>query len=293
MNLTSLKQKMEQYGFVSHKDYGYALRCINNSAAEHIKTLNIEGEPGRRKTAFANALAHALEYQNVLYHEFGQENKSPILVQFDNEEQTVDIDPIEDFEKNIIESCALSEAETTVLILDQLHLASFKDHMSLTSFITSKTWNSNDSQYLANANNLIIMLISETEIYHALQQCSFKIWVDSLYQPGKSPSYNELELESTAQQWIDTLSDIFTALNLNPTLNTYQKIAFDIEHHVRTADQLKISLYGWVEGISYPDLFTEEMDALFLQAQTAIEDYIGIEEPIELSGELPHEDNEP
>ncbi|MCK5337079.1 MAG: hypothetical protein KAQ67_13000 [Gammaproteobacteria bacterium] len=283
----SLKQRMEHHGFVSHKDYEYALRCMNNSAAGHIKTLNIEGEPGRRKTAFANALAHALEYKHIHYYEFGLENKSPILIQFDNEEQTIDTQPMEDFEKIIIESCALSEAETTVLILDQLHLASFKDHMSLNNFITSKTWNSSDNQYIANPANLIIMLISETEIYHALQQCSFKIWVDSLYQPGRSPSHQELELEPAAQQWIESLSEIFTALNLNPTLNTYQKIAFDIEHHVRSADQLRISLYGWVEGISYPALFTEEMDKLFIHAQTAIENYIGIEEPIELSGELP------
>lgn len=282
----TLKQKMEQHGFVSHKDYEYALRCMHNSAAEHIKTLNIEGEPGRRKTAFANALAHALDYTHIHYYEFGLENTAPILIQFDNEEQTIDTQPMGDFEKIIIEVCALSEAEKTVLILDQLHLASFKDHMHLNSFITSKTWNSGDNLYTANQNNLIIMLISETEIYHALQQCSFKIWVDSLYQPGKAPTHQELELDEAAQIWIESLAEIFNALNLSPTLNTYQKIAFDIEHHVRSADQLRISLYGWVEGIAYPALFTDEMETLFLKAQTAIENYIGIEEPIELSGDF-------
>ncbi|MDH5423380.1 MAG: hypothetical protein OEY29_00130 [Gammaproteobacteria bacterium] len=282
----SLKQRMEQYGFISHKDYEYALRCMNNSAAMHIKTLNIEGEPGRRKTAFANALAHALDYQHIHYFEFGLEKKSPVLIQIDNTEKTVDVDPMEDFEKIIIETCALSEAEKTILILDQLHLASFKDHMHLSSFITSKTWNHGGNQYIANPANLIIMMISETEIYHALQQCSFKIWVDSLYQPGKAPEHHELKLEPSAQQWIDTIAQIFTALSLCPTLNTYQKIAFDIEHHVRSADQLRISLYGWVEGISYPALFSDEMNELFASAQTAIENYIGIEEPIEMSGHL-------
>lgn len=282
----SLKQRMEQYGFISHKDYEYALRCMNNSAAAHIRTLNIEGEPGRRKTAFANALAHALEYQHIHYFEFGLEEKPPILIQFDNKEQTIDIDPMEEFEKIIIETCAISEAEKTILILDQLHLASFKDHMNLSSFITSKTWNHGSNQYIANQANLIIMMISETEIYHALQQCSFKVWVDSLYQPGKSPDYHELKLDPSAQDWIDALAQIFTTLNLSPTLNTYQKIAFDIEHHVRSADQLRISLYGWVEGIVYPALFTDEMNELFAHAQTAIENYIGIEEPIELSGHL-------
>lgn len=282
----TLKQRMEQFGFVSHKDYEYALRCMNNSAAEHIKTLNIEGEPGRRKTAFANALAHALEYQHVIYYEFGLESTAPFFIQFDSQEQTVDTQPMSDFEKNIIESCALSEAEKTVLIIDQLHLATFKDHMMLNSFITSKLWCSGDNQYSANASNLIIMLISETEIYHALQHCSFKIWVDSLYQAGKAPNYHDLELDESAQAWIESLANIFNALNLSPTLNTYQKIAFDIEHHVRSADQLRISLYGWVEGIAYPALFTDEMESLFIQAQTAIENYIGIEEPIELSGDL-------
>lgn len=288
--MRSLKQRMEEHGFVSHKDYEYAIRCMNNSAAEHIKTLNIEGVPGRRKTAFANALAHAIDYKHINYYEFGLENKAPILIQFNNEQQTVDAEPMEDFERVIIESCALSEAETTVLILDQLHLATFKDHMSLNRFITSRSWISGTNQYQANTSNLIIMLISETEIYTALQQCSFKIWVDSLYQPGKSPEHKDLNLDPPAQEWIDALSKIFTALNLSPTLNTFEKIAFDIEHHVRSADQLRISLYGWVEGISYPELFSDEMNELFLQAQTAIENYIGIEDPIELSGHLEESD---
>lgn len=282
----TLKQRMEQNGFISHKDYEYALSCLNNPAIDHIKTLNIEGEAGRRKTAFANALGHALEYKHILYFEFGQENKSPIVIQYDEDSQSIDADPMQEFEKVIIEACALSEADKTVLILDQLHLASFKDHMNLYSFINSKTWKSGDNIYVANPANLIIMMISETEIYHALQQCSFKIWVDSLHQPGKPPSHQELELDVSAASWINAVSDIFTHLNLNPTLNTYQKIAYDIEQHVRSADQLRISLYGWVEGIAYPQLFTEEIDALFLKAQSAIEDYIGIEDSIELSGEL-------
>lgn len=282
----TLKQRMEQYGFISHKDYEYALSCLNNPAIDHIKTLNIEGEAGRRKTAFANALGHALEYQHILYFEFGLENKAPIVIQFDEDNQSVDTNPMQEFEKIIIETCALSEAETTVLILDQLHLATFKDHMSLYSFITSKTWNSGDNKYVANISNLIIMMISETDIYHALQQCSFKVWVDSLHQPGKAPTTQELELDHSAEEWILAVSEIFTHLNISPTLNAYQKISYDIEQHVRSADQLRISLYGWVEGISYPQLFTEEMDTLFLAAQTAIENYIGIEDSIELSGEL-------
>lgn len=281
----SLKQRMEQFGFISHKDYEYALSCMNNPAVDHIKTLNIEGEAGRRKTAFANALGHALEYNHIKYFEFGQETKAPIVIQYDEDSQTVDADPMQEFEKIIIEVCALSEAETTVLILDQLHLASFKDHMNLYSFITSKTWKSGDNLYAANPVNLIIMMISEAEIYHALQQCSFKIWVDSLHQPGKAPTHYELNLEPMAETWIKPVAEIFKHLNLNPTLNAYQKIAYDIEHHVRSADQLRISIYGWVEGVSYPQLFTDEIEPLFLDAQLAIEDYVGIEDSIELSGQ--------
>lgn len=285
----TLKQRMEQNGFISHKDYEYALSCLNNSAIDHIKTLNIEGEAGRRKTAFANALGHALDYKHILYFEFGQENNSTIIIQYDEANQSVDTDPMQEFEKVIIETCALSEAETTVLILDQLHLATFKEHMSLYSFITSKTWTSGDNSYIANPNNLIMMMISEAEIYHALQQCSFKIWVDSLHQAGKAPAHYELDLDESASVWIDAVAEIFKLLKLNPTLNAYQKIAYDIEHHVRSADQLRISIYGWVEGVNYPQLFSEEMETLFLNAQLAIEDYIGIEDAIELSGELPAE----
>ncbi|MDH5518476.1 MAG: hypothetical protein OEY36_11775 [Gammaproteobacteria bacterium] len=277
---------MEQYGFVSHKDYEYAIRCINNASARHIKTLNIEGEPGRRKAAFANALAQALEYKNICYFEFGSDEKTPIIIQFDNDEKILDAEPMDGFEKKLIEACALSEAETTVLILDQLHLAAFKDQINLHRFISTKICNSHGNEYLANSANLFVMLISEAEIYHALQQSSFKVWVDSLHQPGLAPRHTDLGLDESAQQWISAVSEILSALSLSPTLNTYEKIAYDIEHHVRSADQLKISLYGWVEGISYPALFTDEMNSLFLQAQNCIESYIGIDDSIELSGEL-------
>jgi hypothetical protein len=286
--MQSLKQRMEQYGFISHSDYEFVLRSLKNASANHVPAINIEGEPGRRKTAFANALAQALESPHLRYFEFGLEQKSPLVIQIDNEHQTVDIDPMDDFDKIMIECCALSEAEPTILILDQLHLANFKDHMSLYNFIVSKSWNSGNNKYIANINNLMLILISESPLYHALQHCSFKVWVDSLRQPGKAPTTHELGLEEAAAEWITAVDNIFQSLELNPTLNSYQKIAFDIEHHVRSADQLRQSIYGWVEGVNYPQLFSEEMTSLFAQAETAIENYIGIEDAIELSA-LPPE----
>ena len=282
--MNSLKQRMEQFGFISHTDYDYAVRCLYEAPINHIRSLNIEGEPGRRKTAFANALAHALEYKQVLYFEFGLEQKAPIIIRVENDEETFDNTPVDPLDKIITEACALSEAENTVLILDQLHLAEFKQHMRLYNFMVSRVWSYSDVSYVANQNNLTVFMISESPLYHALQQCSFKVWVDSLSQPGRPPKADELKLESGAQQWINAVTEIFQALKINPALNTYKKIANDIEQHVRTSDQLRTSIYGWVEGVVYPQLFTEEMDELFHQAQLAIENYIGFEDQIELSG---------
>jgi hypothetical protein len=283
--MNTLKQQMELHGFVSHTDYEYAVQCLLNANTDHIRCLNIEGEPGRRKTAFANALAHALESPRILYFEFGLEQKAPIIIKL-NEEETLDKSEIDPFDKIMTEACALSEAEQTILIIDQLHLADFRQHMRLYNFLVSKVWSYSDVSYVANQTNLSVFMISESPLYHALQQTSFKVWIESLSNPGKPPKASELSLDTSAEDWINILGEIFSRLELNPTLNTYKKIAHDIEHHVRTADQLRTSIYGWVEGAHYPRLFRDELDELFKQAELAIEQYIGYEDTIELSGDI-------
>ena len=72
--MATLKQRMASHGFESNDDYEYPIRLLLSHSTRHLRALNIEGDSHRRKTAFASALAQALEYENVIYHDFTQVN---------------------------------------------------------------------------------------------------------------------------------------------------------------------------------------------------------------------------
>ncbi len=68
--MPSLREKLAQHGFESNDDYEFQVRCLLESPTRTLRTLNIEGDGERRKTAFSTALARALEFPHVLYHDF-------------------------------------------------------------------------------------------------------------------------------------------------------------------------------------------------------------------------------
>ena len=47
--------------------------------------------------------------------------------------------------------------------------------------------------------------------------------------------------------------------------------------NVRTADQLRHSLFGWTEGADRDLLWSPELEPLVDQAVSAIEDYLGVQ----------------
>ena len=83
-----LKQRLAEYGFESRENYDYEVQCLLSTPNENIRVLNVDGEPGRRKTAFAHALGQALEYDHLLYYEFGTDQPLPEVIRIhDGEEQ--------------------------------------------------------------------------------------------------------------------------------------------------------------------------------------------------------------
>jgi len=66
----SLRSDLARYGFESNADYSFALQCVLDAEARHVRCLHVDGSAGRRKTAFANALGLALAYPRVCYHDF-------------------------------------------------------------------------------------------------------------------------------------------------------------------------------------------------------------------------------
>lgn len=131
--MARLRDAMALHGFESNQDYDYPIRCFLNSGVRTLRCLNIEGDSNRRKTAFAMALAAALDYPRVLYHDFTQQHppQPEVILPPSQDELGRSEAPIEPLDQVLSEACAFSEAEDSILILDQLQDADFREHIRL------------------------------------------------------------------------------------------------------------------------------------------------------------------
>lgn len=281
--MSLLKQKLAEYGFESRESYDYAVNCLLTSPGENIRCLNVDGDPGRRKTAFAHALAQALDYEHVLYYEFGIEKPVPQIIHLNEGEEIPEEPPTQPFDRVMTEACALSEAEKTILILDQLDKADFQQHIRLFEFCKSKIWSYSDVTFYANANNLMIFFISNEALYHSLQQNSFRVWISA--QAGNTDKIQpqDLDLDEGCRQWLDPLYDLMIELGVSPSLSEYKKLAYDIESNVRTDEQLRTSIFGWIENVDLTRLHSKSIQPFVSRLMTAIEAGFGIHEEIEIS----------
>lgn len=283
--MTSLREKMAAHGFESNESYDYIVRCLQNAPGPAIRCLNVEGDGGRRKTAFANALAHALEAEHVLYHDFTQDEPPPQtpVVQLAEDDDHKQEPSVGLFDRTMNDVCALSEAEKTILILDQLHAADFKDHIRIYRFLTEKEWRYGDAVFYANRKNLLVFLISEEPLYHSLQKNSFKVWITG--PAGNRIPYRpvDFKLGTEAEPVLNALYQLFENLGLFPTFSEYKRIIFDIQNNVRCADDLKASIYGWTEAMDKERLLSPQTHDAILAIMPDIEAFIGIEEDLELT----------
>lgn len=282
----SLRDRMTEHGFESNIDYGYHVRCLLSQPADHIPALNVEGDSGRRRTAFATALAAALEYPRCVYHDFTQEHDPLAAVKPvpAGDEDGRQEPPIPAFERAMSDACAFSEGEKTVLILDQLQAADFREHLRLYRFIVERQWQFRDATFAANPQNLILMLISEESLYHSLQKVSFSVWVpraavgESDYRP------EDFGLGPEAADVMAALGGLFRELGVQPTPSEFRRLLNDIHHNVRTADELLHSIYGWTEGVDRVLLTSERIQRRAAEVMPLIEEYVGVEH-VELSQE--------
>lgn len=280
-----LKHRLAEFGFESRENYDYEIQCLLNTPNENIRCLNVDGDPGRRKTAFAHALGQALDYENLLYYEFGADRPQPEVVRIHDGEERPREPPTSPFDRVMTEACALSEGAATILILDQLQIAEFHQHIRLYEFIRSKIWSYSDVQFVANPHNLLIFIVSAEPLYHSLQQVSFRIWIGAIDNTVAGIKPEELGLDESCLVWLEPLNDLLEALGTSPAISEYQKLAFDIEQYVRTEDQLKISIFGWIEGVDRMRLMDSSMKLYLERVMRGIESNIGIQEEIELSSE--------
>ena len=155
-----LKSQLSINGFTSNESYDHAVQCFLKAETDFVPCLHIDGDCGRRRSAFARALATTLGAPEVLYYEFGKDKAVPQIIRIQEGEEIIEEPPIDAFDKVLTEVCAQSEAEQTILILDQLHKTQFLNHMRLYEFLQSGLWRYSDVEYQANVLNLKVFMIS-------------------------------------------------------------------------------------------------------------------------------------
>jgi hypothetical protein len=275
----NLRRRLAAFGFESNDDYEFALKILFESKPAGLRCLNVTGESGRRKTAFAHALGGALEYPHVLYHDFSRAD-SPL--------QTVVIDPesgqtgtieaaMSAFERAVTEACAYSEGARVMLILDQIQACPFQDQVRLYHFVQRREWTSPLGTVTANPATLLLVLISEAPLYHSLQKVSFRIHTDAAAQAGDLDP-RDYGFGPEAGALFAALSDLFRELGQGPTPSEMQHLLGDLLQRVRTVEHLRTSLYGWMENLERARLYLPSIQPALERVLAEINRFLGVEE---------------
>ena len=277
--MSRLQARMADFGFESNDDYDYQVRCLLDNRVDRIRCLYVDGDSGRRNTAFANALAQALEYPHILYHDFTQQHPEPaeVILPPSRDERGLQAAPIQPLDSVLSEACAFSLAEDSILILDQLQAADFRDQIRIYQLLQSGVWQTRDCTNHANPRHLLVVLISEQELYHSLRKVSFRIWVNRVSERAVDYRPEEFGLAADAEPMMAALAELFGGLGVTPTRSEYSKLLQDVGRNVRTADQLRHSLFGWTEGADRDLLWSPELEPLVDRAVSVIEDYLGVQ----------------
>lgn len=277
--MSSLKQRLAEHGFVSDEDYGYAVQCLLSAPVEHLRCLNLVGDCGaRRRTAFAYALGHALGHAHVLYHEFSDPPpEPPVRVEPVEEPDTPPGEPPADaLDRAMAEACALSEGESTFLILDRLHLARFRTHIDLAEFIRDGIWRYGELALKAHRKNLLLALISDDPLYHSLNQMAFSLWLGRTGPADRDLNPTLLGLADNARPMLDALRTLFDTLSVCPTLEEVRRVVHDLHVNVNTPDELRQSVFGWVEGVDRTHLMSAYVDQVLAKQWPVIRAYLGL-----------------
>lgn len=254
-----LSRKLAEHGFESNESYDLPIACLWAEPPGLIRCLNITGRGGRRKTAFANALAGALAIARVLYHDFTSSPPRRDPTAFALEEA-----PLSAFDRAVVEACGYSEAEPSALILDQLQDAPFIEQLRLERFLGSARWPHPQGLAEANPRHLLVMLISEEPLYHGLQRLSFRVHTDR----GDGPFLHrpvDFGLEEDAEPLFLALAELFGQLAITPTASELRLLLSDLLKRVRDSRQLAQAVFGRVEGVEYETLRSRAL-APYLEA---------------------------
>ncbi|MDH3712306.1 MAG: hypothetical protein OET44_00490, partial [Gammaproteobacteria bacterium] len=170
------------------------------------------------------------------------------------------------------------EADRTIIILDQLQGADFREHIRIYKFIRTTEWSYRDAQFQANRNNLLVFLVSEEPLYHSLHKASFRVWVSaaSLGRTHYRPA--DFGLGEEAEELMARLGDLFVQLGVQPTGGEYARLLHDLQRNIHTAEQLCVSLYGWTEGIDREMLLSPAAQKVIGELMPVVENFVGVDQ---------------
>ena len=275
----SLRTRLAEFGFESNDDYDHALRCLFGQQLTHLRVLHVDGNAGRRKTAFAQALGRAMDYPHVLYHDFSANEPPPSAHPIVLEDGSLGVPEAAPsaFERVMTEACAYSEASQTLLILDQLQAAHFADQARLYNFVMNREWTNSAGSASANARNLVLVLISEQALYHSLAKCSYRIWTDAQrafldYRPA------DYGLGPEAQGFFAAIATVCVALPASPTPSEFANVISDLLHHARSEEQIRQSLFGRIENLERARLYAPELAPPLRALLVELERLLGADE---------------
>ena len=274
----SLRSRLADFGFESNVDYDYALRCLFDADLAHLRVLHVDGRGGRRKTAFASALGHALEYPHILYHDFSRPEppSPPLAVGLDDGSHLAPEAALTPLDRVVSEACAYSEGARTLLILDQLQSAEFVDQRQLVAFATSGQWESRGGTLLAHRRHLLLVLITEDALYHSLARLAYRVWTDS-ERASFDLRCEDFGLPPDASELLMTLAALFNALGAAPTQSEMRRLLDDVLLRVRSEEQLRQSIFGWTEGLDRAQLYLPAVTAKLVAVVDAIGRYHGLD----------------
>lgn len=275
----SLRTRLAEFGFESNDDYDHALRCLFGQQLTHLRVLHVDGNAGRRKTAFAQALGRAMDYPHVLYHDFSAGEPPPSAHPIVLEDGSLGVPEAAPsaFERVMTEACAYSEASQTLLILDQLQAAHFADQARLYNFVMKREWTNSAGSASANARNLVLVLISEQPLYHSLAKCSYRIWTDAqrAFLDNRPADYG---LGAEAQGFFAAIATVCVALPASPTPGEFANVISDLLHHARSEEQIRQSLFGRIENLDRARLYAPELAPPLRALLVELESLLGADE---------------
>ncbi len=272
----SLRRQLAAHGFESNDDYDFALRCLFEADLAHLRVLHIDGQAGRRKTAFATALGRALDYPHVLYHDasLAEPPPPPVTVTLDDGSAVTQEPPMGGLDRVLTEACAYSEGQRTLLVLDQLQAAPFADHIRLWTFVNTGEWSSPQGSAVANPRHLLLALISEQPLYHSLAKAAFRIWTDAerAYMDFRPQDFG---LDEDADLLLASLGAVFAGLGSSPTPTEFARLLDDLLQRVRSEAQLRQAIFGRVEGVDRDRLHADALDPPLRATIDALAAYVG------------------